>query len=36
MKKDWEKIARKQFLSLDADIRDEWSDLRDRISKRRP
>jgi hypothetical protein len=26
-RKDWDKVAKAQFESLDADIRDDWSEL---------
>ena len=34
MNKNWDKIADEQFLSLDVDMQQEWSDLHDRTSHR--
>jgi hypothetical protein len=28
-RRNWDKVAAKQFESLEKDIRDDWSDLRD-------
>lgn len=35
MPKNWDKIAQKQFASLDEDIQADWSDLRDLTLKNR-
>lgn len=34
MKKNWDKIATEQFLSLDTDTQREWSDLHELTSHR--
>ena len=34
MKKNWDEIAEQQFMSLDTDMQQEWSDLHDRTAKR--
>ena len=33
-KKNWEKVAQKEFDAMDQDARKDWADLRDRISRR--
>lgn len=32
-KKDWYKVAQKQFISLDKDIQDDWKDLFEMTSR---
>lgn len=34
MIKDWDKIADKEFSSMEADAQAQWADLRDLVAKR--
>ena len=34
-KRNWEKVAQKEFDNLDPEARKDWAELRDRISRRR-